>query len=735
MSYAFDTRLGEQLFELLPEVYRTRDKEAKPSGEKDTSDDLAKYLDAHGHLLDLIHATLEQQLKDILPQTSQEWLLSYFAKLLAADIVSPDSKGKHAEISNAVLWRQRKGTLKCVEEIAEAVGQTEVEIQEGFKRVAMTPRIGMPLMPTDVYDDTLELNMKLPSQAARHPAQPSAMVDLRRASRAVKTESTNPAARVSRFGDVRLTWRQANYHGTPCFPDSFDDVSRRTVDIRTPSATKGHYHHKRLLAYVPPPVGFFCLEAISLKWDDKADILYEHLIEEKEENGVWSIRNLSGRTVEISDNVTLNKSGILYRIEGLNFKGDLIVEDGNSLKLNRVEAKKVQVNISSSDEPVLTADNSLFETLSVGSGTAKINSSTILSTAFLDDVDAKDCILMGVSGTRITGKVQFSTLPFSPPFHDEKMMVEDCTSDAPIFFKHQTDLSARAVIGPNTPESICAGASDGGEMGYYHNGRKEQPIKLKGDFIGADALILPTNGGYPLIDLVFEGSVEADNGPLVLTRCAVKALQVKVAVATDVYGLAISSLDAKDCLFDKVVTDNGLARLEYCTVMETADCKYLQASDCIFNGSVQNVQLSPTGTDGQLPEFNNCMRYSAIPKGIAPGVLAALGLVDAAHTIRLGSNTLKTPTFIEVDVCMGNVHQRRLAKYGEPGYGVLAAISPIAVRFGAEDGTEVGTYHHKYYCLRLEATLDKIRIFLSVGIEPVLIQDTRLMYVWPELEI
>ena len=33
MSYAFDSRLGEQLYWLLPEVYRTRDKKAGRVGE------------------------------------------------------------------------------------------------------------------------------------------------------------------------------------------------------------------------------------------------------------------------------------------------------------------------------------------------------------------------------------------------------------------------------------------------------------------------------------------------------------------------------------------------------------------------------------------------------------------------------------------------------------------------------------------------------------------------------
>ena len=32
MSYAFDSRLGEQLYRLLPEVYRTRDKKTAQAG-------------------------------------------------------------------------------------------------------------------------------------------------------------------------------------------------------------------------------------------------------------------------------------------------------------------------------------------------------------------------------------------------------------------------------------------------------------------------------------------------------------------------------------------------------------------------------------------------------------------------------------------------------------------------------------------------------------------------------
>lgn len=722
MSYAFDSKLGEQLYRLLPEVYRTRDKAAGQGSGGSGNEDLAKYLDAHGHLFDLIHATLEQQLKDTLPETSQDWLLPYFAQLLAANIVSPDSEGKHTEIAHAVSWRQRKGTLKVAEEIAEAVGQMEVEIQEGWKRVAMTPRVGMPLMPARVWDDTLDIDMTFPSDAIRHPGLYTAMVDLRRPSRSVKALSTNPAARDSAFSGVKHTWRQANVHGVPCFPGSFDDVSRRTVDVRTPDATNGHYHHKRLLAYAPPPAGLFPRDSIELEWSKRNDSVNGQLIEEKEENGVWLIRNRTDRIIEITDDVTLSPARP-YRLEGLNFKTRLSVDNGGILDLHRVEAVQAQVDTASTDEPVLTASDCLFGELSVGSGTATLDSCTILDTAFLNDLDATNCIFMDMTGTSISGVIQHSRIPVTPPLSPDNMTVEDCTSDEPVFFTGQTKLTARAVLAPATPQSVFGGARDGGELGVFHNGRKGRPARITGDFVVANALSLPTSGGHRLEDVVFEGDVEVAGGSLELVRSAAKSLMVNTALGYDANGNVIASLEATDCLFDRLDVSVGLARLEYCTVMGAANCKFLQTSDCIFAGSIANV-ADPL-TIEVPPAFLNCIRYSRVP----------VALLDDSNAITPGSNTLETPVFIQFDYCVAGVHEHRTAVYAEPGYGVLNAVTSGAIRFGAEDGGEMGAYHHKYYSLRAEAVLDKMREFLPVGIEPVLIQDTRLLGVPPQQAI
>ena len=759
MSYLFDSRLGKQLYQLLPEVYRTRDKKAESAGGDSSTEDLAKYLDAHGHLLDLIHATLEQQLKDALPESSQDWLLPYFAQLLAADTVSPESDGRHAEVANAISWRQRKGTLKCAEEIAEAVGQMEVEIQEGWKRLAMTPRIGMPMMPSKASDNTLDLDMSDPSAAIRHPALPAAMVDLRRSSRAVEASSTNPAARLSNFAGVKQNWRQANPHGVPCFPGSFDDVSRRTVDMRTSCEIHGQYHHKRLLAFALAPTGLFPLDSIKFEWAERNGSEYKLCIDEKEENGVWVIRNKTNRIIEISDEVLLAPIEIsdelllrqikVYRIEGINFKMNLSVEEGTSLDLQNVEALKVQVDTFSSNEPVLTANDCLFVELSCA-GPVKLDSCTVLEKAHLTSIQALDCILMEILGTDVTGSIEYSRIPDDQSLSSDtkKMSIKnhqsnlesdygyDPVTEAPSFITGQSSITARAVLSPKVPKSIYEGASDHGEMGYYHRGRVNRPVKIDKEI----SFSLPADGGYPLTDVIFEKDVTVNSGQLILIRSAAPTLLVKTPLNNS--GAAVASLLATDCLFQNVNVTKGLARLEYCTIMETANCKYIQASECIFVGMIMGVKKPPDNS------FLNCLRFSSISPGFLDDIknkpenssdkklARALQLIDTQSNIMLRTNTFERPVFEQFVYCKDHeangVLKKREAVYGEYGYGVSSSQTPRAIRFGAEDGGEIGSYHHRYYALKAEAMLEKMREFLPVGINPVLILDKRLLHVPPE---
>ncbi len=715
MSYQFDSWLGEQLYYLLPEVYRNRDSYDADGGGK-PNQDLARYLDAHGELLDLIHATLQQQLKDTLPASSQDWLLPYFAQLLAVNIMSPDAAGKHAEVDQAVSWRQRKGTLKVAEQIAEAVGQMEAELQEGWKRVAMTPRIGMPLMPVAMVDNTLEIDDRFAALAARHPSLPALTVDLRRPSRAVEAVVTNPAAKLSEFAGLKLNWRQLNRHGAPCFAGSFDDVSRRTVDIRSPDARHGHYHHKRLLAYVAPPDGLVPYDAIQITWAQRNDSLYQHLIQETVENGVNVIRNQTARSVMITDDVSLDAES--YSIQGLNFNGELKVASGGQLQLTRVEAGRIDVATPISDEASVTATDCLFGELSVA-GLIQLESCTVRDTAFVTALQARNCLFTDMVGSEISGVLENCCYPAAAPLSDSKMTVEDSTTEVPVFFANQSELSARSVLAPDTPSAIYQGSSEAAEMGYFHHGRVGRAVRINGDFVAADALLLPNSGGYTLTDVIFDGAVTVASGHIKLQRCAFVNLSVEAGLTTNAEGLDIPALEAIDCVFEQITLANGLARLEYCTVMQSADCLRLQASDCIFMGSISD------GSGGE-PEAG-CIRYSRIPATLNG---SALNVFNGYAS----TNTTQTPVFIRFDYCTGSGYERRVAEFGEAGYAVLDRATPDAIRFGAEDGAEMGVHHHQYYSLKIEAVLEKISEFLPVGIEPVLIQDRRLLHLPPEIK-
>lgn len=485
--------IGRQLYGMLPAVYRHRD-----NGSDTEPGDLAKLIDACGELLDLVRGTLDQRLADSFPdnppegqRACQSWLLPYFAHLVDARLVSPDPRGQRDEVAKAVRWRQRKGTVACVEEIAEAVGGVEVEVQEGWKRVAVTPRVDLPLLPAasfgvadsrsttdgpeDVFDE------RRPIDAARHPGLAAVTVDVRFGSGAVETDATNPAARTSTFSGQTVAWRQVNPHGAPCHPGSYQDVSRRTVDVRTPDWRVGHAHAKRILLFAPPPKGFF---GGTEDWDE------------------------------------------------------------------------------------------------------------------VDDV---------------------------------------------------------------------------------------------------------TLAGDVLADTIVNGTVTVTEPGAVIERCAIKRLETRVADDLPDSTLVV---EIRNSLVESIEVV-GLAQMEFCTVLADASSDRLNASDCIFAGTLKLETEDPP----------SCVRYSRIPKSMPTSVLRQ----EVAET-----NTTDEPVFQDFRFCDNEHVTVRPARFGEAGCGVLHPATAESVRFGAESGGEMGAYHGNAYATRSQAIIDKIADFLPVGIEAVLIPDSRL---------
>jgi len=339
-------------------------------------------------------------------------------------LVSPHIEGRRDEVANAVGWRQRKGTPAVAELVAEAIGHqekdvAEAELQEGFRRVAMTPRIGFPF-----------------------PELPGAMIDCRRMARAVETEPGNPAAQESLFGGERVVWYHANPRGAPCFPGSFEDVSPRTVDLRTPDWRRGHFHPRRVLLFVPPPVGFFAPGSECPTWPGAS-------------------------------------SEEVHEISNQNFKGTIHLDSG-SLVLRNVAAEKVVLAASSS--VFLDARNCLLDEVVVEKGTVQMEYCTVMKKLTCKRLKASDCILPDDVGDNMVGCVRYSRVPqklLDRPDHLLLRHRPGMTTDLPVFFGYKTCGAAGdasefgnpgyGVLHPAAPDSICHGAEDGGEMGAFHH--------------------------------------------------------------------------------------------------------------------------------------------------------------------------------------------------------------------------------------------------------------------------
>ncbi|MFZ5447956.1 MAG: phage tail protein [Thermodesulfobacteriota bacterium] len=482
------TPLGKQIYDLLPEVYRTRD-----TVSPDSTGDLARFLDACGHILTLLRQTLNQRLADSFPDNPadqdlacQPWLLPYFADLVDVRLVSPDEAGRRDEVSQAVAWRQRKGTLRVLEQIAERVGRFEVEVQEGWKQVATTPRLGLPLLParalgeSDLFDDSDY--RQHPAWAARHPGLPAVTVDLRYPSRALQVEPQdgappqNPAAKQTNFAGTRLWWRQVNPHGGPCFPGSYEDISRRTVDLRTPDWRQGHSHPKRVLLYAPPPLGFFTPGQFEILGDVEFTEDKEHLLENKIVDGLLGLK-------------------------------------AGSLRLQKCAVRRLEITAALPvAEPVLVAQNTLFGQAEIG-GLARLEYCSVLEAFQADRLQASDCIFYG--SLNLTPATQtaphclrFSRIP--PGLAVANLLAYQNTTDIPIGYEFEFAVDGVlerrqasfgepgcAVLHPATSEKIRFGAEDGGEMGVHHDWRYSLLLaavqtKLQ-DFLplGIEAVIIP----------------------------------------------------------------------------------------------------------------------------------------------------------------------------------------------------------------------------------------------------
>lgn len=121
----------ERLYNLLPAVYRSRD---AAQGEP-----LRGLMATFERELDAIAADTETTLDDWFIETCEAWVIPYLAQMLGVDGMRPiDGWSQRGFVANTVAYRRRKGTAAVVEQLALDVTGFRARAVEYFQRTATT---------------------------------------------------------------------------------------------------------------------------------------------------------------------------------------------------------------------------------------------------------------------------------------------------------------------------------------------------------------------------------------------------------------------------------------------------------------------------------------------------------------------------------------------------------------------------------------------------------------------
>lgn len=249
-----------------------------------------------------------------------------------------------------------------------------------------------------------------------------------------------------------------------------------------------------------------------------------------------------------------------------------------------------------------------------------------------------------------------------------------------------------------------------------------------GVLVGAQQVTSQPHEVFTLTDCWLDGTLTVKSGGIRLVRCAIRQIVVETTQMVDASGVPTGKpvISATDCLFESV-TSAGLAELTFTTVLATFHASRVWTSDSLFAGAFEVPKpAEPWHKDAQgvydgTPE--SAIRYCRVPPAALTVELIDPGGGQPRRRLDFGAfrSVPDLPFFWS-------------SGFAVPGSGVLLPATGSAIVAGAEDGGELGAYHHRGYAARARAVIDKLRGYLPVGQTAVVIPDAKLNFPPPTLK-
>ncbi len=520
----FHSRAGRILYRELPEAMRLFDNRDPATGRLG---DLEAFLFGFGHLLDRFDATLMQLYADGFLDPAgrpgdeaeiQGWLLPYVAQLFGVELVAPDPASRRRELSASIWVARRRGTQVAVDVAAEMLTGTPVVVVPGMARVLRLPDLRRPPMTQREISgrwhpaDAAILQEPLPAPdpathvtgfAATRPGAHEGLAvgtpDSRRAMRAVAAgierpeAETRPLTGSGAAGDL-AGFVVAHRRGRPCFPQSYEDRSLRTPDIRGPAP-----HRPRLSClarpdavtlFVRPPQGMFTGAEVRLA---APRILAGRPDPDDLPEGVARAGAFHDSTAAVTLSPANADPAGLHVIEGLKFAGTLRVAGGTDVTLRNCAIHRLAGPAAPDALPArISARNCIFDSvaltnLAVPGTVVTMEYCTILGDAVLPVTRASEVIFAGAlavagDGTPKPGCLRYCLLPpgFIPThvhlsgsiWGRAQFLRLPCATRGGTTVRDAAPILGEpgyGVLSDCNPPEIAQGAEDGGEMGALHD--------------------------------------------------------------------------------------------------------------------------------------------------------------------------------------------------------------------------------------------------------------------------
>lgn len=724
---------SQQLYELLPTIYRLRDGE--------NNEVLKSYLTVFAEQIEVLQENIDQLYDDQFIETCAEWAVPYIADLIAYKPLHTKvtrELSQRAEVANTIAYRRRKGTATMLEQLARDVTGWPARAVEFFQLLATTQFMNHGRLQNHYAPDLLDWQRLLPINSAFDTTAHT--VDVRH----IDTD-------LGRYNIKNIgiyLWRLQSYsltqsplfsvspgryflspleHDIPLFnrPVAESNITHLAEPLNVPHAINRRVMNAELLAYYGEGKSVSVYEDLG-NADGKLDLVSEEVIR------ICCLSDSDGNWInEPGDEVSDPPEGEP-------------VDPGVFKKIIALDPETGRLAIPPhmiDDEPNLWATFHYGFSANMSGGEYERVNAFDPTLAAVESVSGSQSIQTALDNLGGEGVVEIEDSGRYP----ETLSIE-VNAGQKIELRAANEHRPLLLLGGDLEIRGFEPASENDEGGV---------VTLDGFLIAGGSLVIPSTnnglrvlhlrhctlvpginlnqGGAPVSPEIPSILIESNEVKVVIDDCIIGALRVvegaEVSIENSIIDANASDAVAYAALDS--ISAGGKLSIRNSNVIGKLHTRVMQlASNCIFDAKLASGDswLSPLLAERKQ---QGCIRYSFVPLGArvprrfrCQPELAINQAIQKAQARQGTSLDSAQKSAISARI-VNSIHPFFTdTRFGQPAYMQLALSCAKEILSGADDESEMGAFHDLFQPQREINLKIRLKEYLRFGLEAGIFYET-----------